>query len=205
MKHTRLFLIALAILALAIGGFALSSCTEADAGYDDFASQISSAPGTSPTSDNSVPSFVLPDEVTGESEVLMANVDFGTSEEYDLGRYKIATANGTLTVYTADGMKAASFKMNGGKMVPTGTQPMENQALPVYSGPPGDSFSSFHIYPGSHETGDGMQPFFGIDHDGGQVTITPGEDISIPSRKSRGHTREGGGSGGCSTGSSGGG
>ena len=51
-----------------------------------------------------------------------------------------------------------------------------------------------------------MKPFFAVDHDGGQVTITPGKDITVNARKSRGKTRKGtGGSQGCGSGSAGGG
>jgi len=203
MKHMRFVLTASAIMLL-IAGLALTSCNKADAGYDDMASQISSATAT-PT-DSSIPSYVMPEEVSeAEANMFMANIDANATDEHDLGGFTVKTAGGTVSIHTADGMKAASFKLEGGKMVPAGGQPMDNQVKSTYSGPEGDNYTAFHVYPASHKAGDGMKPFFAVDHDGGQVTITPGKDITITSRKSRGKTRKGSGSGGCGSGATGGG
>lgn len=205
MRHLKLKL-SLILVACLVTGLAFStSCTDADASYDDFAAQISSTSGTMDTAET--PEFVLPTEIQEEDSILMASVEFGKTAEHELGEYALKTHGQKLDVYTPDGKLAGSFKMDGGKLVPEGKQPMDNQVKATYSGPPGDKYTAFRVYPGNHKTGDGMKPYFEIDHNAGQVTLTPGKDVEFTKYgKSRGTKKDKSGpSGSCGTGGGGGG
>lgn len=199
MKYLELNLTALLVICL-IATLAISTgCTEAGAGNAPLAANAMSSSVASET-----PSFVLPADLNvEESSILTASVEFGSNEEKDLGDFALKVHGNNLDVMTADGKKAASFHLDGGKMVPDKTQPMGNQVKSVYSGPAGDNYSQFRVYPASHKTGDGMKPYFEIDHNSGAIGLTPGKNVTIKSRgSSRGkrNTNTGSAGGGCGTG-----
>jgi hypothetical protein len=143
--------------------------------------------------------------------VLSASVDFGKSSETVLDPCTLKVANGKLSV-SAGGSTIGVFTLDGdGRMVPAGSQPNGNKIMAAYSGPPGDKFTSYKIFPSNYEKGSGVAPLLAIDHDNGNVSVKSAAELVKTGVKSDYNNRknkyDGGTSvgGGCSTGGSGGG
>jgi len=158
----------------------------------------------------------VPDEVKcaccpieEDSEKLCATVDFSQSGEIALAVCSLKVHGGrNLDVYDLKGNKLASFKLDGnGKLVPGSSQPSGNIVKSAYSGPPGDLYSCYRVYPSNYKTGSGIEPYIAIDHCNGCVNVTPGDQVTRTHARSRGEDRRRGGSAGagCATSSGGGG
>ncbi len=145
--------------------------------------------------------------------VLAASVDFGKSSKTVLDPCTLEVDNGKLIV-SAGGSTIGVFTLDGdGKMVPAGSQPNGNKIKTAYSGPPGDKFTSYKIFPSNYEKGSGVAALLAIDHNNGNISVKSAAELIKASAKSDYNSRKnkyGGGTsvgGGCSTGggSSGGG
>lgn len=144
--------------------------------------------------------------------VVSASVDFSKNSEATLDPCTLEVENGKLLV-SAGGSTIGVFTLDGdGRMVPAGSQPNGNKIKAAYSGPPGDKFTSYKIFPSNYEKGSGVAPLLAIDYDNGTVSVKSAAELAKAGIKSDYNTRKnkyGGGTsvggGSCSTGGGGGG
>lgn len=117
--------------------------------------------------------------------VLAAFIDFSQDGEYALTGASLKNTGNSLNVFDADGNQIGSFNIGSdGTMVPAAAQPAGNVVKSSYSGPPGDTYSKYRIYPASYDNNKRVTPLMAVDHSYGYVSITHGGDISRKSARS---------------------
>lgn len=119
-----------------------------------------------------------------EDPVLTASLDFSGNNEYALDTGKLVVNGKSINVYSGDNL-VGRFNMNGsGMVVPAGSQPDGNIVKSAYSGPPGDTRSTYRIYPSSFASDKSVHAYLAIDFAGGNATVTPGSDVGRTHAKS---------------------
>ena len=142
--------------------------------------------------------------------VLSASLDFTGNGEYTLDTGKIVVNGKSVNVYSGDTLVGTFNLSSSGKIVPAGSQPNGNIVKSAYSGPPGDTRSTYRVYPASFSSNKNASPYLAVDFSNGTATVTPGSDVGRSHSKSERNSIGYGGSvaeasGGCSSSSSGGG
>lgn len=117
--------------------------------------------------------------------VLTAFVDFSQDGEYELTGATLKNTGNSLDVFDAEGNQIGAFNINSeGMMVPAETQPSGNVIKSAYSGPPGDTYTMYRVYPVPDSSVESPRPLLAIDHIDGNITITPGSEIVRKNSKS---------------------
>jgi hypothetical protein len=141
--------------------------------------------------------------------VLSASLDFTGNSEYALDCGKIVVNGKSVNVYSGDTLVGTFNLSSSGKIVPAGSQPNGNIVKSAYSGPPGDTRSTYRVYPASFASDKNANAYLAVDFSNGTATVTPGNDVGRTHAKSERNTVGYGGSvadaAGCSSSSSGGG
>ncbi len=139
--------------------------------------------------------------------VLTAALDFSGNAEYTLDTGKLVVNGKTVNVYSGDTLVGKFHLSSSGKVEPAGSQPNGNIVKSAYSGPPGDTRSTYRVYPASFAGDKSTGPYLAVDFANGTATVTPGSDVGRTHAKSNRNSVGYGGSVGsaCSTSGSGGG
>lgn len=142
--------------------------------------------------------------------VLSAALDFTSNAEYKLDTGKIVVNGKSVSVYSGDMLIGKFHLSSSGKMEPAGSQPNGNIVKSAYSGPPGDTRSTYRVYPASFAGDKSTSPYLAVDFSNGTATVTPGGEVGRTHAKSNRESVGYGGSvaaatGGCATSSGGGG
>lgn len=109
--------------------------------------------------------------------VLTAALDFTKNSEFLLDTGKLVVNGKTVSVYSGDNL-VGKFNMSAsGKVMPASSQPNGNIVKSAYSGPPGDSRTTYRIYPASFAGDKSVRPYLAVDFASGSATVTPGTKV----------------------------
>lgn len=122
---------------------------------------------------------------SGDTPENVVFVDFNKDGEYILVGGSVKNTGNSLSIFDVAGIQVGSFEIDAaGKMVPTSTQPNDNVVKSAYSGPPGDSYSKYTIYPASYRNDKSIQPLIAVENSNGSVSIAIGDDLDRKRAKS---------------------
>jgi hypothetical protein len=144
-------------------------------------------------------------------EPVTLSLNFAEANSHELEFCKVDVNGKSIKVSDCCGNLLGSFKVDGnGKLSASGTQPSGSIVKSAYSGPPGDTYSSYKIYSkNEYNTSQYTPPKLLVEYDAGSMTITPGslieKKVQDDGRRARGKSSNRSIAGGCGGGTSSGG
>jgi len=109
--------------------------------------------------------------------VLSASLDFSANSEYALDCGKLVVNGKSVSVFSGETLVGKFNLSSSGKVVPAGSQPDGNIVKSAYSGPPGDTRSTYRVYPAAYASDSNTRAYLAIDFNGGTATVTPGNQV----------------------------